>query len=569
MTKLHLAKLRRWLFILFFAFFVVSNLFASQEDENVADEKQTEKLATDRSDNEQVEDSGLEQEPNTLTEKELKKIEKNTNKMALEAEKEKLKEIERQRKEREKQEKEREKQEKERRKQEEKEEKERKKEEEKEQKRIEKEEGKEAREKREEKEEKEQKKEEEKEQKKIEKEEGKEARGKREEKEEKERRKEEEKEQKRIAKEEKKGSRKKQKEESGEKEEEYYTGYSEGFENGYGDEYEDGYAQDFGGFYQEEGLETGVDSVLLAQETPEPGKEKQKTSKESRKGKDGNKLLKLKVPNCYYKNSVVYKRGDFEFTYELGFFVHYFEHRYHHKKKLYDVGEDPYRKVAKQVMNLAGNTMYRKTNFNEIIDSIGVLLNYSVEEFLDSVITELNLEYLATGEIKIKHKKKNQTRIYAKVNPSDVENQTLGNITFYTRDRRNVIEHLDASPFEQYLPPPEEEIDTGFISDEASPTIGSRRTMDKNTIPPVSPVDDEESDASPVEDSSNQEQPDNLPDISMEKSGKKVREKKMPEKDVVSQPPPASEVKAATEEEPLELEERLELPDTEEEIEID
>ena len=438
MTK-HLTKLKHWLFILFFAFFAVSNLFANEENENVSGEVQTENLATDNAVGEQNADAQPEQ---TLTEKEIREIEKNQEKAARQAEKEKQKAAEIQQKEQERQEKAQEKQEQERRKREEKEENERIKQEEKEHKRIEKE---------------------------AEKESKKNQKEKSEEEIEKERKKEEEKEKKKVEQEKKKESRKTKKGDSEGKEEKYYTGFSEGFEDGYGDEYEGEQAQDFGGFYQQENLamradslrtdtlltdniladSTLTDSLLLAQKKLEKP-EKKKKEKALKKDKDKRQILKIKIPNCYYKNSVVYRRGDFEFTYQLDFFVHYFEHRFHHKRKFYDIN-DSSRIVAKKVMNLVGNTLYRRTDFNQIIDSIGVLLDHSVEQFLDSIITELNLEYLATGDIKIRHKKSNQTKIYAKINPSKIEDGTLGNITFYTKNKKHIIEHLDASPFEQYL----------------------------------------------------------------------------------------------------------------------
>ncbi|MDR1729390.1 MAG: hypothetical protein LBR52_01870 [Prevotellaceae bacterium] len=202
-------------------------------------------------------------------------------------------------------------------------------------------------------------------------------------------------------------------------------------------------------------------------------KQEEEDLKNAQKGKDGKKLLKIKVPNCYYINSVIYKREDFQFTYEHQFFVHYFEHRFHNKKKLYNIG-DTSRIVAKHIMNLVGNTIYRQTDFNEVIDSIGVLMGYSVAPLLDSIMKELNLEYLAAGEIKIKHKKRNQTRIYAKIQASDVENQSLGNVTFYTRNKKTVIEELDASQFDQYLPPPpEEKEEEGFSLETGTLSTGS------------------------------------------------------------------------------------------------
>lgn len=232
-----------------------------------------------------------------------------------------------------------------------------------------------------------------------------------------------------------------------------YKGYNrESDDSEYDSEYDYGYEYD----YQEEEKPT-VDSVLLEKRVAELESEmrNKRDFKSAKKGKEGNRILKIKVPNCYYLNSVVYKRGDLEFTYQFDFFVHYFEHRYHHRRKFYNM-KDPEREIAKKVMTLVGNTVYRKTNFNEVIDSIGVLLGHSVEELLDTIITELNLEYLATGEIKINYKKRNQTKMYVRLKPSDMENRTLGNITFYTRNKKRVIEELDASQYDSYLPPPEE-----------------------------------------------------------------------------------------------------------------
>ena len=205
-------------------------------------------------------------------------------------------------------------------------------------------------------------------------------------------------------------------------------------------------------FHQEIIIGADIDSAFLFRRITELELETwvRRGLRDARRGIDGNRRLKIKVPNCYYLNSVIYKRNDFEFTYQLDFFIYYFKQRYDHGRKFYDLG-DPYREVAKQVMNLAGNTRYRYTDFNQIVDSIGVLLGYSVEEHLNNVISELNLEYLATGEIKIKHKNKNQTRIYANVKPSNIDRRSLGHIYFYT-PKMQVIEWIDASPYNPYLP---------------------------------------------------------------------------------------------------------------------
>lgn len=91
-----------------------------------------------------------------------------------------------------------------------------------------------------------------------------------------------------------------------------------------------------------------------------------------------------------------------------------------------------------------------------MVDSVGAILpDYPVEEYLDSVITDLNLEYLATGEIKIKYRKRKQKFIYAKYKPSNMEKASLGDIKFYTMNRRKVIEELDASVYDSLLEQPD------------------------------------------------------------------------------------------------------------------
>ncbi len=262
------------------------------------------------------------------------------------------------------------------------------------------------------------------------------------------------------------------------------------------DEYEDNEIS-----YEEEDFEIGIDSVLLAKRITELENERKNELeiKESKKNGDGSILLKVKVPNCYYLNSVVYKRGDFEFTYQLDFFIHYFEHRFHHQRKFYDI-DDPHRKTAKLVMNLVGNTQYRRTDFNEVIDSIGILLGHSVEEPLDTIITELNLEYLATGEVKVKYKKKNQSKIYAKFKPSDTESNSLGNITFYTRNKKRVIEQLDASQYESYLSPPENaEADSTSEYSDINLLQDSLMTIN-DSLPPLLSIDNSaKTDVLPIE----------------------------------------------------------------------
>ena len=65
------------------------------------------------------------------------------------------------------------------------------------------------------------------------------------------------------------------------------------------------------------------------------------------------------------------------------------------------------------------------------------------------------MEYLATGEIKIRYRKRKQKFIYAKYKPSDMENASLGNIKFYAMNRRALIEELDASQYDSLLPQPD------------------------------------------------------------------------------------------------------------------
>jgi hypothetical protein len=220
-------------------------------------------------------------------------------------------------------------------------------------------------------------------------------------------------------------------------------------------------------YYDDEEFESNIDSELLMQRMNEIGSEMQ-NERDIRdaargKGKNGVHLLKLKIPACRYLNEVIYKRNDFEFIYQFDFFIYYFKHRYHHPKRFYDM-EDSTRVIAKQVMELVGNTIYRKTDFNQIIDSIGFLLGRSVEEYLDLVISDLNLEYLATGEIKFHYKNKNQRRIYARVKPSDIENRSLGDITFYTRNKKKIIERIDASPYNSLLPLPEKDYTDSLLN---------------------------------------------------------------------------------------------------------
>ena len=206
-----------------------------------------------------------------------------------------------------------------------------------------------------------------------------------------------------------------------------------------------------------------IDSVLLQQQIAELEEELQNVRDvkelERNKNRKGDVILrKIKIPNCRYLNDVYYVRDKFEFRYEYDFFLHYFDHRYFHKKKFYDM-VDSTRIVAKYVMQLVGKSKYRHTDFNKVADSIaGFLPNYPVVEYLDSVITDLNLEYLATGEIKIKYKGRRQDKILSKILPTKINDEgggSLGNIKFYTSNRRRVIEELDASQYDSLLIKPD------------------------------------------------------------------------------------------------------------------
>lgn len=90
-------------------------------------------------------------------------------------------------------------------------------------------------------------------------------------------------------------------------------------------------------------LTSKIDSVLLQQQIAELEQELEnireinelEKSGKGRKGKGKKKefiLERIKIPNCRYLNDVIYVRDKFEFRYELDFFVHYFDHRYFHKR---------------------------------------------------------------------------------------------------------------------------------------------------------------------------------------------------------------------------------------------
>ena len=212
-------------------------------------------------------------------------------------------------------------------------------------------------------------------------------------------------------------------------------------------------------YYKEEFELSGIDTVLLHQKMVEVEREMLNTreiedAKRSRR-KDGIILLRIKIPPCRYLNEVIYKREKFEFVYQLEFFNYYFERRYFHKRQFYDK-DDPTRVIAKHVLKLLGNTTHRKTDFNAIIDSVEILVGYSVDKYLDQVISDINLEYLATGTIKIIYKGKLQRRIYSRVKPSNIEKRSLGNIRFYSWDKKTLVEQIDASLYDASLPEPED-----------------------------------------------------------------------------------------------------------------
>jgi len=238
-----------------------------------------------------------------------------------------------------------------------------------------------------------------------------------------------------------------------EKQEKKPTGKRTLFDDDDDDEYEETEEEIYEYYY-----ESGIDTTLLRQRMAEMELEmwNVRNIDDAKNGRKGTLLLKLKIPDCYYLNSVIYQRGDFEFIYQLDFFIHYFHNRYHHRRKFYDMG-DTTRVIARQIMNFTGNTKYRKTSLNLIIDSIGSLSGNPIAEYIDGVISELNLEYLATGDIKVNYKNKNQKKIYAVVKPTNIELRSLGHIAFYTWDKKKIIEQVDASLLNAYLPLPEKD----------------------------------------------------------------------------------------------------------------
>ena len=86
--------------------------------------------------------------------------------------------------------------------------------------------------------------------------------------------------------------------------------------------------------------------------------------KDAKKDKEKKEIvLKIKIPNCRYRHEVFYKRGKFEFIYQYDFFLHYFDHRYFHKKKFYDL-YDSTRIIARDVIKIVGNSDYLVSDFN-------------------------------------------------------------------------------------------------------------------------------------------------------------------------------------------------------------
>ncbi|MBO7443157.1 MAG: hypothetical protein J6T83_08765, partial [Paludibacteraceae bacterium] len=213
-----------------------------------------------------------------------------------------------------------------------------------------------------------------------------------------------------------------------------------------------------------------LDSTLLAQQLAELEEEMRnmeelkEAEKAQKEGKSEEIVAKIKIPKCRYLNEVHYDRGKFKFIYDYDFFMYYWHQRYFYKKRFYD-RVDTGRVIAKKIMDLVGNTQYRRVLLNDVVDSVMVLLpQYSaIDTLVDSVMTELNLEYLATGEIKIYYKKRRQKKIRAKYLPSAPDNKPLGHIKFYTRNRRKVIEELDAAPWDSILLAMEDTVDEDMV----------------------------------------------------------------------------------------------------------
>lgn len=217
------------------------------------------------------------------------------------------------------------------------------------------------------------------------------------------------------------------------------------------------------------------DSSLLAQQLAELEEEMRNieeikaAEKAQKEGKSEEIVIKIKIPKCRYLNEVHYERGKYRFIYDYDFFLYYWHQRYFHKKKFYNIN-DSTRVVAKYLMDQVGNTKYRRVLFNTVIDSVSHLLpeEYGpIDTLVDSLMTELNLEYLSTGEIKVFYKNRRQRKIVAKLRPTGEYYQPIGNIKFYTSNRRKVIEELDGSPYDSLIASLQDTVDEDieFLTD--------------------------------------------------------------------------------------------------------
>lgn len=217
------------------------------------------------------------------------------------------------------------------------------------------------------------------------------------------------------------------------------------------------------------------DSSLLAQQLAELEQEMQNIAdlkaaeKAQKEGKSEEIVIKVKIPKCRYLNEVHYERDKFRFIYDYDFFLYYWHQRYFHKKKFYNIN-DSTRVVAQYLMEQVGNTKYRRVLFNTVVDSVSHLLpeEYGpIDTLVDSIMTELNLEYLSTGEIKVFYKNRRQRKIVAKVRPTGEYYQPIGNIKFYTSNRRKIIEELDGSPYDSLIAAMQDTVDENieFLTD--------------------------------------------------------------------------------------------------------
>lgn len=217
------------------------------------------------------------------------------------------------------------------------------------------------------------------------------------------------------------------------------------------------------------------DSSLLAQQLAELEQEMRNieelkaAEKAQKEGKSEEIVIKVKIPKCRYLNEVHYERDKYRFIYDYDFFLYYWHQRYFHKKKFYNIN-DSSRVVAQYLMEQVGNTKYRRVLFNTVIDSVSHLLpeEYGpIDTLVDSIMTELNLEYLSTGEIKVFYKNRRQRKIVAKVRPTGEYYQPIGNIKFYTSNRRKIIEELDGSPYDSLIASLQDTVDENieFLTD--------------------------------------------------------------------------------------------------------